>query len=133
MVSVSAGAVASGLAAGIAFVVLFLVFPIPSGFRDSTSTIITLERTACFGTCPAYHVTLYGNGTVVYEGESFVAVNGAQKSQVDPQAVKGLVDEFYNVGFFSLRDRYEKCNRPAVADNVYNNRRRYKDCLSLRL
>lgn len=104
----SAEAVAGGLAADIAFVVLFSVYLIPSGFKDSSNAVITLERTACFGTCPAYYVTLYGNGTVTYEGESFVAVKGMQKSQVDPQAVKGLVDEFYNAGFFSLRDRYEQ-------------------------
>lgn len=109
MPCVSVGAVAGGLAAGIAFVVLFAVFPIHSGFRDSADgVVITLDRTPCFGTCPAYHVAIYGNGTVMYEGRAFVAVEGAQKSQIPPQAVKDLVGEFYSAGFFSLRDRYEE-------------------------
>jgi hypothetical protein len=83
------------------------VFPIPSGVRDTSNVVITLERTPCFGTCPAYRVVVYGNGTVVYKGTAFVAVEGAQKSQVSPQAVRDLVGEFYSTGFFSLSDRYE--------------------------
>lgn len=98
---------AGGLAAGIVSVALFSIFPIPSGLKDGTNIIIPLERTIRFGSCPAHHVALHGNGAVMYEDESFVAVKGAQKPQVNPETVKGLIKEFYNAGFFSLRDRYE--------------------------
>ena len=36
--------------------------------------VITLERTACHGTCPIYKLTIEGNGTVIYEGQDFVQV-----------------------------------------------------------
>ena len=35
-------------------------------------TVITLERTACFGTCPIYTITIYGDGRVVYDGEDLL-------------------------------------------------------------
>ena len=45
-------AVAGGLAVGVAFVVMFSMFPVPSGFQDDIENIvITLERTPCFGFC----------------------------------------------------------------------------------
>lgn len=108
--SAAAPAVAAGLAAGIALVALFSAFPIPpSSFQgELEDVVITLERTRCFGFCPDYMVTIYGNGTVLYEGRDFVRVEGTQVSQVPEDEVKGLVDAFYEAGFFSMRDRYEE-------------------------
>src|SRR5256885_15475138 len=37
---------------------------------------ITLSRTACFGTCPIYTVTISTNGTVSFEGRRFTKVQG---------------------------------------------------------
>lgn len=37
---------------------------------------ITLERTACFGSCPSYQIDLYGDGRVSYRGDSGVDVKG---------------------------------------------------------
>ena len=66
-----------------------------------------MERTGCaFGACPAYMVTIYGNGTVVYEGFDSVAVTGRQTHQVSQEDVEELVQEFYLAGFFDLDDRY---------------------------
>ena len=64
--------------------------------------IITLERTACFGTCPIYKLTISGDGKVVYEGEKFVNVLGTQTDEISQEKVKELVDEFDKIGYFSL-------------------------------
>lgn len=102
-------AVAAGIAVGVAFIALFSVIPIPSGFRgDIEDVVISLERTRCFGVCPAYTVTIYGDGTVVYEGVDFVKVKGTQTAQIPQEDVRELVDDFYAAGFFQLRDRYEQ-------------------------
>lgn len=103
-------AIAAGLAAGIALVALFSAFSIPSGsFHGNIhDVVITLERTRCFGACPDYIVTVYGNGTVLYEGRDFVKVKGVQVAQIQERGVKSLVDAFYKAGFFSMRDRYEE-------------------------
>jgi hypothetical protein len=75
--------------------------------RDTTNAVVTLLRTECFGSCPAYKVTIEGDGTVTYEGRAFVAVEGLQTAQIDPEEVRELVDGFYDIDYFSLQDRYE--------------------------
>ena len=47
--------------------------PVPDNIKE---VVITLERTACFGVCPVYKLTVYGDGRVVYEGKRFVRVEG---------------------------------------------------------
>ncbi|WP_228369368.1 DUF6438 domain-containing protein [Candidatus Nitrososphaera gargensis] len=96
-----AAPVTAGLAVGTAFVILFAFFAgnniiIPL-HKDHDSAIITLERTVCYGTCPDYSLTIYGNGAVVYEGHRWVAVTGRQTSSIPQQEVKELVDYFHNV------------------------------------
>ena len=67
---------------------------------------ITLERTACFGFCPVYSVTLRDDGTVTYNGKEHVKVSGAQTWKIDPAAVRALAQEMQNEGFFELQDEY---------------------------
>lgn len=111
MASGAGSAVAAGLAVGIAFVVMFSLASGPGfggGVDDIESVLITMERTVCFGTCPAYSLEIYGNGTVVYEGYDFVAVEGRQTAQIPQESLRSLVGEFYRAGYFSLQDRYEQ-------------------------
>ncbi len=67
---------------------------------------ITLERTACFGMCPDYKVSIKGDGTVTYEGHQFVRVSGTHTWKIDPAAVKALADEMQQAGYFDLQDEY---------------------------
>jgi hypothetical protein len=39
-------------------------------------TIISLQRTSCYGPCPVYTVKIDARGSVTYEGEKFVRVVG---------------------------------------------------------
>ncbi|HEX9951997.1 MAG TPA: DUF6438 domain-containing protein [Rubricoccaceae bacterium] len=54
-------------------------------------TVVTLERTACFGWCPVYTVTAFADGRVAFEGREHVATVGAAEGRVDPAVVAGLV------------------------------------------
>lgn len=67
---------------------------------------ITLERTLCFGMCPAYSVTLNDDGSVVYEGREHTKVSGKQTWKIDPAAVRALAKEMQDAGFFELNDEY---------------------------
>lgn len=71
-----------------------------------TDVVITLYRTHCFGTCPSYHVTIDGGGTVIYEGQSFVGVSGRQTGLIAQEDVTRLIDEVNAIDYFSLADRY---------------------------
>jgi (2Fe-2S) ferredoxin len=79
--------------------------PIPD---DLNEVIITLERTACFGACPVYRLTIYGNGRVVYEGIQFVRTKGIIETTIGEDSVRQLVSEFQEADYFALKDSYEQ-------------------------
>ena len=67
---------------------------------------ITLQRTACFGTCPDYTVTLKDDGTVLYTGRQYVKTPGEHTWKIEPAAVRALAREMDAAGFFELQDAY---------------------------
>jgi putative hemolysin len=70
--------------------------------------IMTLERTACHGTCPVYKLTITGDGTVVYEGRDFVEVKGQQTSSISTAQVQDLLAAFEQANFLTLTDYTEQ-------------------------
>jgi len=73
---------------------------------SSTTTMVTLERGSCFGTCPVYRVSLDGEGRVDFVGTRFVSREGADTSRVAPDQVGRLVDSLDGAGYFALADQY---------------------------
>lgn len=67
---------------------------------------IRLERSACFGFCPAYSLTIGGDGRVVFNGDAHTSVRGEVAYRIDRQAVAALVEQFRAADFFSLEDSY---------------------------
>lgn len=82
--------------------------------------LITMRRDPCFGFCPIYSVTVYGNGTVVYEGEHHVNVKGKRVYQISDEKIMELLVEFERADYFSLKDRYEApvTDLPATATSI---------------
>lgn len=72
----------------------------------SQQVALTLERTACFGFCPMYKLSVYGNGKVVYEGTRFVKVTGTRTTTISQTAVRKLIAEFQKINYFNLQDSY---------------------------
>lgn len=66
---------------------------------------ITLERTMCFGSCPAYEVTLRGDGVITWAGHSSVDTKHAS-AKADPTKVRAIFDYAMATSFFGLRDSY---------------------------
>ena len=73
---------------------------------SSGPVVITLARTVCFGFCPAYTVTITGDGQVTYVGGAFVNVMGEQRANISPSEVQSLLRRFDAVHFESLSDAY---------------------------
>jgi hypothetical protein len=73
---------------------------------------ITLERTACFGTCPVYAVTIDAQGNVVYNGSKFVRVTGRQTGHVAVSRVAAILERAERIRFFDLNDRYREIRHP---------------------
>jgi hypothetical protein len=75
--------------------------------RHWNSVHITLHRTRCYGSCPAYTVEIGGNGSVNYEGEKgWVLGEGKHHESISQAAVRELVKAFQDADFFSLDDEY---------------------------
>ncbi len=97
---------------------------------DKGKLTITLQRSACYGSCPDYSVTIHGEGRVVFStnNEPTDPVSGVHRSQapssgvlvpgrhedwIDRAAVDSLLAKFRKARFFSLRNEY----RADITDN----------------
>ena len=67
---------------------------------------IDLERTGCYGSCPSYRLTIFGDGRVEYEGHKWVEVRGERSTRIGPDGLKPIVATINDIGFFNLRSRY---------------------------
>jgi hypothetical protein len=92
--------------------------PRPRSYRVA-DVVIGLERTACFGTCPIYRVSVSGDGAVEYQGVRFVQTVGVEKATVDPEQVLSLLNEFLRVRFFDAADRYAGSERARRAGSDF--------------
>lgn len=79
---------------------------VPFPDLSGREVIIRLERTECYGTCPAYVVEISGDGQVTFTGRSYVAVPGVHRRRIPPEAVQRLLALFREADFFSLEDLY---------------------------
>jgi hypothetical protein len=107
------------------FTSLLLIFVLGLGIAsvnaEGADVAITLERTACFGTCPVYTVSILEDGTVLYDGKDFVEVKGEQTGQIEPEMVTAMVDAFEDAGYFDWNDAYdtqEITDMPTVTTSV---------------
>lgn len=71
------------------------------------SVFFSIERTPCFGTCPAYRLTIMQDGSAVYEGRRFAAREGRYVGHVDAATMKKLTDEAEARGFYAMEDKYD--------------------------
>lgn len=69
--------------------------------------IIGLERTMCPGACPDYSLFIHGDGKIVYEGRQYVAAKGKHERQISRAQIRQILDEFYRISYFSLKDRHD--------------------------
>lgn len=97
---------------------------------DQSKLLITLQRTACLGSCPDYVVSIDGNGHVTFStsGEPMDAVSGFHRKmspsrgilypgrhndQIDTATVQSLLQQFRKAHFSELHDKY----RARITDN----------------
>lgn len=86
-------------------------------------TVIALDRGACFGSCPDYHVSVRDDGLVDFstredhfKGQAAevhlqfnghnVLLPGHHTARIDPAAVAALLEKFRKAQFFGLKSEY---------------------------
>ena len=72
----------------------------------AAAPVITLERTACFGSCPMYKLEIFADGRVVYDGKDFVKRKGKAQGRISKAAVQQLVREFNRINYLRLDNEY---------------------------
>lgn len=70
-------------------------------------TEIGLERTLCFGTCPAYVVILKSDGTFSYTGEENVRRKGTHTGKFSEWSFNQLAEYLVDIGYMDLESNYE--------------------------
>lgn len=91
-------------------ILLVMSFTVINAQESDVKPVITLQRTPCFGTCPVYTISIFADGTVVYNGENHVTVTGEQTSQIDPATVELMVKAFEDAGYFDWKEAYDMMN-----------------------
>ena len=81
-------------------------------FAQEREPVITLRRTACFGTCPVYSLEIFENGFIRYLGIDFVRSEGEHRTVIRHEAVENLIALFLHADYFALRNDYETCRAP---------------------
>jgi hypothetical protein len=75
--------------------------------RETVGTpVVTLERTACFGRCPVYRLSISAGGIVRYEGKANVEHLGSAEETIPAARVDSLVEELRQRGYFGLAEAY---------------------------
>lgn len=80
-----------------------------SGVNSGTENsykVATLIKTACYGSCPVYEMTIYSNLVVEFSGERFVNNIGKFTSRIAQSDLQDLQDAFFQNEFFQLEDEY---------------------------
>jgi hypothetical protein len=85
---------------------------------DSPVTTIVLERTACFGTCPVYVLTLHSSGAIEFVGTKNVQAKGPQTGRISAKDFARIVKKIDEIDFFNLRDRYDGKNPDGTGSTV---------------
>lgn len=67
----------------------------------------SIVRTACFGTCPIYNMTIYSDGYVEYNGIRFVPKLGEQTGQIPVDQLQHFVDKANEIEFMEMEDEYD--------------------------
>jgi hypothetical protein len=92
------------------------------GCRQGQATrdgkLLSLERSACYGPCPVYSITVYSDGRIVYRGVSFVKLVGEATGHAEVATIDTLRREIRRARLWSLRERccdcYDMTDQPGV-------------------
>ena len=73
---------------------------------------ISLERTACFGSCPSYVLTILADGSVTFEGRQYVKKKGLFKKSIKPSKLAPIFKKIEEIHFWELEDSYRIKKNP---------------------
>ena len=70
--------------------------------------IISLQRTACFGTCPIYKIEIFSDGSGIYTGTRFVENIGVTKFSLSETQLNLILTKAKAIGFTNMKEEYSE-------------------------
>ena len=70
--------------------------------------IISLQRTACFGTCPIYKIEIFADGSGIYTGTRFVENIGVTKFSLSATQLNLILTKAKAIGFSNMKEEYSE-------------------------
>lgn len=77
------------------------------GPTAADSLVFVLQRTPCFGHCPAYKIDVFRSGYATYNGVVNVDKIGPHEGRVEPGILRELLQRADSIGFGKLLDAYD--------------------------
>jgi len=71
------------------------------------SLVFMLQRTPCFGHCPAYKIEVFRSGYATFNGVVHVENLGPHEGRVEPAVLRELLQQADSIGFYSMLDAYD--------------------------
>lgn len=99
----------------------------PNTSTSKIELIISLQRTACFGTCPIYKIEIYTDGSGIYTGTRFVKNIGVSKFQLSKTDVNKILEFANKIGFSKMKNEYSEPITDLPTTYITINRKTIKD------
>lgn len=74
---------------------------------ESKESSVSIQETACEGTCPVYSMTIHPTGKANYNGVVHVNTTGEQEYTFNEEAISGLFRILSEMDFSSLDEMYD--------------------------
>jgi hypothetical protein len=76
------------------------------GISKNAKAAVYIRKTPCYGKCPAYEATLYGNGQVLYNGKSNVELLGRYLFTLPVKTINNIQNQARRAGYHKLNKEY---------------------------
>ena len=78
----------------------------------------SIKRTACYGRCPIYELSVFRDGKVEYTGERFVKTTGAATWQITAADVAAIDALFASAHYLDMKDAYRSYNMTDMPSTI---------------
>lgn len=83
--------------------------------EQNGEVIVSMQRTACYGRCPIYDITIYKNGLLIYNAKQFTDTTGCFFRQLNRQQLSTIKKWFATANFFGMAAKYPE-DKAALTD-----------------
>ena len=85
---------------------VLLLFTLNLSANPSSEDAFTYTETSCYGSCAAFEVTVFSDGTVIFNGEFHTKVEGVYRLPEAPELFQRILQLTDERGFYEFHDEY---------------------------